>query len=360
MAQISRRRFRTFGVAVGVGALFLGGCSGGNDDPAPAVSMAAIVLHAGTADDSSRPSAQAILEFAAQVRSRSGGKLIVEPVWEASGQDVRDWDQVVARKVTGGELDLGMIPARSWDTEGITSFQALQAPFLVTSDALLDQATTGDLAAAMLAGLDGHGVKGLTLIPEGLRHPFGFAKPLVAPADFAGKTIRTPRSQSGYALFKALGAKPDDLTGNEVTEALDNGSLAGYDNGYALAANLPAKATATGNLTFFPKANVFVINQKTLDTLPADQRAMLADAATRTREKMISERASDAAQAEQFCASGGKVVTVTDAQLRQFDEIAKPLYADLHRDPATRKLIEEIRALKKSLGASPAAKRCGK
>jgi hypothetical protein len=83
----------------------------------------------------------------------------------------------------------------------------LQAPFLVDSDALLDQATTGDLAAGMLAGLDGHGVKGLALIAEGLRHPFTFAEPFVTPADFAGKTIRTPRSESGYALFRALGAK---------------------------------------------------------------------------------------------------------------------------------------------------------
>jgi TRAP-type C4-dicarboxylate transport system substrate-binding protein len=285
-----------------------------------------ISLRAGTNDDASRPSGRAIVEFAAQVRSVSGGKLSVEPVWEAAGPEVRNWDQVVARKVVNGELDLGMIPARSWDTEGVTTFQALQAPFVVTSDTLLNRVT----------------------------------KPLLAPEDFAGKTIRTPRSESGYALFRALGAKPDDLTGDAVINALHDGSLAGYDNGYALASNLPAKATATGNLTLYPKANVLVINQKTLDKLPADQQAILANAAMRTQAKMVADRPGDIAEAQKFCADGGTVVLTTAAQLRRFGEIAKPLYADLQRDPAANKLLKEIQALKKEIGAPATATPCGK
>ncbi len=105
MAQESRRWFS----AVCMVALVCAGCNTGGDGPEPDRSTAAITLHAGTADDASRPSAQAIVEFAAQVRSLSGGKLIIEPVWEASGQDVRNWDQVVARKVVSGQLDLGRL-----------------------------------------------------------------------------------------------------------------------------------------------------------------------------------------------------------------------------------------------------------
>jgi TRAP-type C4-dicarboxylate transport system substrate-binding protein len=105
---------------------------------------------------------------------------------------------------------------------------------------------------------------------------------------------------------------------------------------------------------------VFVINQKTLDKLPADQQAMLANAATRTRDKMMSDWQTDTAQAQKFCADGGKVVLTTTAQLRRFDEIAKPLYADLQRDPATSKLLVEIQALKRTAGAAPAVTPCGK
>jgi TRAP-type C4-dicarboxylate transport system substrate-binding protein len=338
-------------------ALLLAGCTGGGDEPKPEASTAPITLRVGTADNQDRPSGRAILEFAREVQTSSGGKLTIQPVWEASGPDVRDWDQVVERMVVGGQLDLGMVPTRSFDTEGVTSFQALQAPFLVTSDALLDRVLTSDMASDMMTGLDGHGIKGLTVIPEGLRHPFGFHKPLLTPGDFAGTTIRTPRSESGYALFRALGARPDDLTGDAVTKALDDGSLGGYDNGYVLAANLPAPATATGNLTLYPKANALVINQKAFDKLPQDQREILTVAAIRTRDMMISSRRDDAAEAQIFCSGGGKVVLASAADLRRFDDVAKTLWADLERDAPTRKLIEEIKAVK--TGAPPATAPCG-
>jgi hypothetical protein len=63
-----------------------------------------------------------------------------------------------------------MIPARAWDTEGVTSLRALHAPFLVTSDELVAEIVDGELADELLAGLEDVGVTGLALLPEGLRH----------------------------------------------------------------------------------------------------------------------------------------------------------------------------------------------
>ena len=34
---------------------------------------------------------------------------------------------------------MGLIPSRAWDTEGVTSLRALNAPFLIDSDELLDE-----------------------------------------------------------------------------------------------------------------------------------------------------------------------------------------------------------------------------
>jgi TRAP-type C4-dicarboxylate transport system substrate-binding protein len=82
-----------------------------------------------------------------------------------------------------GGLDMGLIPARAWDTERMTTLRALHAPFLVTDDSLLREITRGPLADEMLAGLDEAGVVGLALIPEALRHPVGFDRPLASPAD---------------------------------------------------------------------------------------------------------------------------------------------------------------------------------
>ena len=144
--------------------------------------------------------------------ARSHGQIRIEPVWEAAaGTDVAaGWDQVVARQVVNGPLDMGMIPSRAWDTEKVTSLRALQAPFLVNTDALLKQVVTADMAVEMLAGLDRAGVTGLALVPESTRQIFAFGKPLLSPADLKGKTIRVPRSDTSYALFRALGATPSD------------------------------------------------------------------------------------------------------------------------------------------------------
>ena len=90
-------------------------------------------------------------EFARQVEQLSGGDLTIEPVWEAGrlpggGSTHRGADEVVAGMVQSGELDMGMIPVRAWDTLGVSSLQALSAPFLVTSSELTESVTGDEFA----------------------------------------------------------------------------------------------------------------------------------------------------------------------------------------------------------------------
>ncbi|GAA1018300.1 hypothetical protein Aple_035040 [Acrocarpospora pleiomorpha] len=136
---------------------------GGKSGPGPAVTT----LTLGTDDKPGLPGADAVEEFARLVQAKSGGTVRVQPKWNAAGP-VTQWDQAVARLVTGGELDMGLIPARAWDTEGITTMSALHAPFLVTSDYLVDRILADDaLAAQMLGGLTEAGLTGLALFPTG-------------------------------------------------------------------------------------------------------------------------------------------------------------------------------------------------
>ena len=243
-----------------------------------------MTLRIGTDDDPGRPGGAQIQEFARQVQQRSNGQVRIEPVWQAAGEGADDWDQVVARKVVHGELDMGMVPARAWDTEGVTSLRALHAPFLVTSDELVGGIVKGELAPEMLAGLEKIGVTGLALLPEGLRHVFAFGDPPLSPADFDGMGIRAPTSKTTYAAFEALGAKPDDFggSGDRFAEGIKKGQIGGAESSFALAGTLPARTAAVGNLTFFPKVNSLVINTKVFKDLTEDQRAILRDAAQRT------------------------------------------------------------------------------
>ena len=84
-----------------------------------------------------RPGSRDVEYFVEQVESASDGRLRVDVEW-AVGNGEPSWDQVTAQQVIDGTSDLGFIPARAWDSLGVMTLQALQAPFVVTTDAALD------------------------------------------------------------------------------------------------------------------------------------------------------------------------------------------------------------------------------
>jgi TRAP-type C4-dicarboxylate transport system substrate-binding protein len=335
-------------------ALLLSAACSGDGGTKAGGSEAATTLRIGTNDNPGRLSADQILEFGRRVEEASDGKLRIEPVWHAAGEgDQRAWDQRVARKVVRGELDLGLIPARAWDTEGVTTLRALHAPFLVTSDALLARVLTSDLAGRMLAGLDRAGVVGLALLPEGLRHPFSFGAPFLGPADYQGALIRAPRSQTAYALFEALGATPDDLSFTAVDEAIARGRAAAAESAFAFSGSLQGETVATGNVTFFPKVNALVVNDEVFDDLTDEERRILVEASGGTRDWAIGSSPASADSARRYCRGGGRVVLASEADLRALERAARPVYVQLERDRETRTLIAGIRALASDLATRP-------
>jgi TRAP-type C4-dicarboxylate transport system substrate-binding protein len=324
-----------------VAALAATGCSGGGtpDEDKAGGSGRPITLRIGTDDFPGRFPALAIEEFARQAEGRSDGQIRVTPVWRAAGENVDDWDQAVADLVMDGELEMGLIPARAWDALGVMSLRALNAPFLLTSDEQVGAVVTDDdLAGDMMAGLDGVGIQGLALVPEELRHPFGFAKPLLGPEDYVGATIRASRSDTVYALLAALGANPDDLEGGFWTRD----DVAGIESGFTLTPDsLPS--TAAGNVTLFPKVESLVVNREVFAGLTDDQQATLRAAAEATRDWAVAAGSDDAGDAQTYCQLGGRVVWASDAQVEALERAAAPVYDQLEADPGTRSTIAAIR-----------------
>jgi TRAP-type C4-dicarboxylate transport system substrate-binding protein len=304
--------------------------AGGDEPP--------LVLTMGTNDYPGRPAADQIEHFADRVAELSDGSVRVEPRWEVGGRNTPDWDQVVARSVISGELDMGNIPSRAWDTEGVTSLRVLNAPFLITTDGLLDEVVSSDLADQMLSGLDETGVVGLGLVPEGLRHPFGFAAPLLGPEDYDGAVIRSPTSATAEAMFRALGATVTD-------EQADAETQAGMESGY----QLDPDGAGTRNVVFYPKVNTLVINADVFDRLDDEQRGYLELAAQETRQWAIENRVADGEQAAAFCEDGGSVVVADQGALTALEEAVAPVYAELETDAQTRELIASIRQMKQNV-----------
>jgi TRAP-type C4-dicarboxylate transport system substrate-binding protein len=323
------------------------GCSN-DDESAEADSAKPVTLRIGTDDEPGTPAADQIQELARRVSNLSGGEITIKPVWHAAG-DGPDWDQRVARMVTGGGLDMGLIPSRAWDTEGVESLRALNAPFLVTSDALMAEVISGDLAGDLMSGLGEANVVGIALFPEGMRHPFGLERPLFGPDDYAGQTIRSATSKTTAAVFEALGASVNDAEADQKVHA-------GLDSSYLLQPG----GTATGNVTFYPKVNSLVMGSEAYEALDEDQREVLAKAAAQTRDWAIRSGPSDAEAARSFCRQGGAVVNASEADLAALEDATAPVYAELDRDQRTKELIAAIRELKQSTTvAADAPVACG-
>lgn len=309
-----------------------------------------VTLTLATPEDPERPSSRIAKAFAEQAKALSRGKVVVRIMYDAGktsqGLPVGKAEANLIGLARSGKAQLAIVPTRAFQAQGVTSFQALQAPFLITSDAGMAKVTAGRIAARLQSGLGTIGLTGLGLAPEGLRRPFGFKKALVAPSDFAGLRIRAISSKQTWALLRVLGAKPVDIDGDAYDAAVASGAIGGAESSLAIVADggLPALSFTAGNIAFFPKIDAFVGNARALRDLTPEQRSILRRAAASAREWAVTRLTEQRAR-DSYCKQGNTVVRATAASVSQLRTKAAPVLAELRRNVLTRSLIAEIDGL---------------
>jgi TRAP-type C4-dicarboxylate transport system substrate-binding protein len=310
----------------------------------------AVTLRLAVADQGGRPSEPYVLEFIEQVKTLSNGSISIEPIWDAGEGTEAGFEAGVVQLVKGGQADLGLAGSRAFDLQGITSFQALQAPFLITNDALSKAVAMSEISTRMLNSLSAAELVGLTIWPEDLRHPFSVMpdKAILAPQDFAGLTVRATSSGVTYTLMETLGATP----------MLGDDGYQGAESGLRQGASLNGYPTATGNVIFFAKYQVLFANGIAFEKLSEEQRAILREAAAATQAKAIAEHPSEVDAAIAWCADGGSIVLASEEQVAAFEAAAKPVFDMIAQDPMNADLIAAIRELKAKTEPAPGAEAC--
>lgn len=311
-----------------------------------AAPAAAVTLTLGTGDPRGRPDTPVVEHFAELVGELSDGAISIEIEWAAGGDA---FEQGVVERLEAGELDLGWTATRVWDTLGVPSFQSLQAPFLITDDELLVDVLSDPIASDMLAGLEGNGSVGLGLYPDELRHPLGYAAPLVSLDDFDGAAIRLLPSEATDALVRALGAEPAyGLSGDDLDAAIASGEVDGTEISLGLAPELsPPGSFLTGNVVLFPRVNVLFASDAAASSLSDAQWEILQDAATETFA-LASELVGESESIEAVCSGGWEIVAAEAADIQALERAARPVYGTMEDDPETAAFIERIRELKAS------------
>jgi TRAP-type C4-dicarboxylate transport system substrate-binding protein len=344
-AGIGSRPARRCAALATVAVLLAAGCaargtskSGGAPE---AVAGAVISLTFASADPLPVDSA-----FATLVGRDSGGHLKLRTIaYNARSTSI---DQTIAAGLQKGEVDVGDVGSRAWESLGVLAFRAYQDPFLVTSRELLDLATTGPVAAGLLATLRPAGITGLAIAPDSIRYLYS-TRPLTTPAQFAGARIRINDSATTSEVITALGATPvtSVATGPPAVQALRDGALTAIESS-------PVNATENGyvqaapyvlvNAPLFAKTTTFAASSAVLAKLPARDARWLRQAAQQAAATEVSD-ATDQTQWGSACGEGLKPLAVSDRGLGALQAAETGTYAYLAADPQTALAIDRIGGL---------------
>ena len=337
---------------VACGGLQAGDKAGGEAPP--------ITLLMGTRDGPQHPGGRAVRAFGLLVNELSGGRLRIEPVFYAHGNEVRGWDAAIARHVAAGDLDLAIVATTAWEADAAGGLTALQAPFLVATDRLVEQIVAPEFATDLLSDLDASGVHGLALLPRSLRHPFSFDDPLRAPADYEGSTIQVLEGADVVAdTLLALGARPRALGLAELREEVRTGSVAGAESNFMEAGGLPLTATATGNVVLYAEIDLIAMGHRAMADLDEHLVEVVREAASRMPAWALRENASDVEAAASFCEAGGSVVLASESDLAALDMAVRPVYEELLRDARVAEIVARIRSLQRQMQPAAAVEPCG-
>ena len=291
--------------------------------------------------------------FADAVRRLSGGRMVIriESPWRRG--DPR-YEQALIKDVEAGRAQLGISASRAFDTVGIESFQALQAPFLIDNIRLERSVLAGDIPGKMLAGLRPAGLVGLAILPGALRRPLGIVRPLLSVSDYRGARIGIRSSLLTEETLHALGATSVVLLPDSNVSGLDGveAHLDTLDSSYPIRG-----ATVTGNIAFEPRPNVIFMNSRAFESLNSSKRAIIIRAADQARIS-AGVYEPDAGAAQDLCQRGIKIVAASTSDLAGLRAAVRPVYNALESNPQTRAFIDEIVAIRHAVGGSPDTVSC--
>jgi TRAP-type C4-dicarboxylate transport system substrate-binding protein len=261
-----------------------------------------------------------------------------------------------ARLVTdlrSGKVGFGYVGARDFAAAGSTDFQAVDAPFVITTSEASQQFASSSLATKYLGDLRSMGVVGIGVVPS---EPRGFTtrKPLMSPSDFAGARIRIIDNPETAAMVSALGADPvQKLLSTQVGDKLRHGALDGVESS-------PSNVQSNGYQSFapystsyalFPKLNVFAASTSAWSHLSPTDQGYLKKAVSDTLDEAAGQVPLREAQSLGDMCKSGSVIDQPSAS--DFAAIVKRAQSGTPQNPAVRKDIAAIKATIGNSGPQP-------
>jgi C4-dicarboxylate-binding protein DctP len=173
-------------------------------------------------------------------------------------------------------------------------------------------------------------------------------EPISEPAQMKGKKVRVLGKPSGD-FINALGGIPVKIGGSEQFIAYQRGTVdIGMTGTTAIESRKLFEVMNSVTITNHAQTEFLVVmNDKLFDSLSAQEKKWMGDAALAAEMKMRAETKKDNLDSEQFIKdkTSMKVINLTPAQIKSWQQAAKPAIDAYIKDagPAGQRLVDEVR-----------------
>lgn len=212
-------------VGIIAAALLLSGLSIRKDNRVEASQDGTITLRMAQTSSETGAIGQSMEVFADKIYEATGGKYKIETYH--NGQLGAEIDTIEGCQM--GTIDIAVVN-QSTIGNFISDFQALDIPYLITSNEQADAVFLGDIGNEFLDKLSGVQLYGLGIWESGFRNLTNSKTDVNTVDDVAGLKIRTMENQIHIAFWKEMGADATPMSWGEAYTALQQGVLDGQEN----------------------------------------------------------------------------------------------------------------------------------
>jgi TRAP-type transport system periplasmic protein len=277
----------------------------------------------GTQNPLGHPIVQGMEKFKSIVEAKSGGKIKINLFPAAQLGN----DQFHVSGVQGGTIEMTCMNSGILASQ-VKEFAIFDFPFMFASEAEADKVVDGPFGKKMHGKLEEKGIVGLAYWELGFRNMTNSKKPLNKVEDIAGLKLRVIPNPINLDWVKALDANPTPLPFPELYGALENKAVDGQENPIPTIKgakfNEVQKHLALTKHVYNPQS--VMISKKFWDTLNADEKKLLTDAAQEAAVFQRSvNRAAVGKDLDELKKAGMSVTEFPPAETLKFVEKMKPV-----------------------------------
>ena len=280
-------------------------------------------------------------KFAELVGAKSGGKLKVNlfPGGTLGG------DAANVSALQGGTIEIVSLNSGILASQ-VKDFEVFDFPFIFASPKEADAIVDGPVGKNLHAKLADKGIVGLAYWELGFRNITNSKRPIAKVEDIAGLKLRVIPNAINVDWVKALDANPTPMPFPEVYAALEQKAIDGQENPVTVInANKfyeVQKHLALTNHQYNPQSVIF--SKKVWDTLSADEKKILGEAAVEaTKAQRQASREQAAAALDSLKKGGMQVTELSPAELAKFRDKVKPV-VDKHAAGPAAETVKAIQA----------------